>query len=268
MPVPVYWLLRIHLPTCVHWPFCPGVFIAILGLLAAIMTFWESPPRIVKVFSTALFFALMWGEVLMMSKDRDAHDLAEALATATEQQQTMMLNVLTIQVTKSNSDLAAVYRKIDAAKGNPQLIAVLQGQAAEAKKKADSASRQWLLALVPVISENLSQVAHPWVGRIALMDYYNRAVIANDDPNVKAKLRKEEQQELSRLDAKYAEQARPLMQIADNVRKQLLELLASSQTEEDKREADVFAKSPYELQDVTEALQYLRELAHRVSVAS
>ncbi len=74
------------LPECLHWPFCPGVFIAILAVMAALVTFWERPPRLVRVFFTFIFLALMWCEVWMMSKDRAAHDLAERNLRKTEQE--------------------------------------------------------------------------------------------------------------------------------------------------------------------------------------
>jgi len=69
-----------------HWPFCPGVFIAVLAVLAAAVTFWEKPPRLVKVIFTFIFLILMSCEVWMMSKDRNAHDIAEQTARDTERQ--------------------------------------------------------------------------------------------------------------------------------------------------------------------------------------
>jgi hypothetical protein len=61
------------LPTCFHWPFCPGVFIGILAFFAAVVTF-RSPSRIEKAMWIIVFFGLMIGEIAMMSKDREAHE--------------------------------------------------------------------------------------------------------------------------------------------------------------------------------------------------
>lgn len=73
------------LPKCLHWPFCPGVFIAILAVVAAAVTFWEHPPRWVKAISIAVFLLLMSAEVWMMSKDRDRNDSDQATARAAEE---------------------------------------------------------------------------------------------------------------------------------------------------------------------------------------
>jgi len=62
------------LPKCLHWPFCPGVFIAILAFVAAAIVFRGEPKRREKVVWIAVFFAFMCGEIWMMSKDRVAHD--------------------------------------------------------------------------------------------------------------------------------------------------------------------------------------------------
>ena len=70
---------------CVHWPFCPGFFIAILAFLAAVVTFRKEPTRIEKACWTVAFLALMVGEVSMMSKDRHAHEIADSRARDTEQ---------------------------------------------------------------------------------------------------------------------------------------------------------------------------------------
>jgi hypothetical protein len=61
--------LLVSLPECLHWPFCPGVFIAILAFLAAFVTFRE-PRGTEKAIWTLVFLALMCAEVWMMSADR------------------------------------------------------------------------------------------------------------------------------------------------------------------------------------------------------
>ncbi len=63
----------VWLPKCLHWPFCPGVFIAILAFLAAAVTF-RDPGRTEKAAWTLVFLALMSGEVWMMGIDRQANE--------------------------------------------------------------------------------------------------------------------------------------------------------------------------------------------------
>jgi hypothetical protein len=74
------------LPKCLHWPFCPGIFIAILAFVAAAVTFWERPPRWVKAISIGLFLFLMVGEVWMMSKDRERADNDQGAARTREEE--------------------------------------------------------------------------------------------------------------------------------------------------------------------------------------
>jgi hypothetical protein len=74
------------LPKCLHWPFCPGVFIAILAAVAGAVTFWEHPPRWVKALSISVFLLLMSAEVWMMSIDRDHNDADQASARAREEE--------------------------------------------------------------------------------------------------------------------------------------------------------------------------------------
>src|SRR5216683_6996680 len=61
--------MPLWIPECLHWPFCPGVFIAILAFLAAAVTF-RDPGKTEKAIWTLVFLGLMSGEVWMMSKDR------------------------------------------------------------------------------------------------------------------------------------------------------------------------------------------------------
>jgi hypothetical protein len=57
-------------PECLHWPFCPGVFIAILAFVAAAVTFRKEPGPREKAIWIFLFLSLMSAEVWMVSVDR------------------------------------------------------------------------------------------------------------------------------------------------------------------------------------------------------
>jgi hypothetical protein len=73
----------IWLPKCLHWPFCPGVFIAILAFLAAAVTF-RDPGKTEKAIWTLVFLGLMSAEVWMMGIDREANEIKERTAEQTQ----------------------------------------------------------------------------------------------------------------------------------------------------------------------------------------
>ena len=72
------------LSKCLHWPFYPGVFIAVLAVLASAATYLEKPSRWAKVLIIALFTVIMCAEIWMMGKDRDQHDQEQARIAKSE----------------------------------------------------------------------------------------------------------------------------------------------------------------------------------------
>jgi hypothetical protein len=72
------------LPKCLHWPFCPGVFIAILAFVAAGVTFRKEPGTREKGIWIFVFLALMSAEVWMMGIDRQENEDTQAKANATQ----------------------------------------------------------------------------------------------------------------------------------------------------------------------------------------
>ena len=68
---------------CLHWPFCPGVFIAILAFVAGAVAFrGEKTSAIEKAIWTFVFLMLVVGEIWMMGIDRAKHDQEQADARA------------------------------------------------------------------------------------------------------------------------------------------------------------------------------------------
>lgn len=100
------------LPKCLHWPLCPGVFIAILAVVAGAVTFWEHPPRWFKAISICVFLLLMSAEVWMMSVDRERNDSEQAAArTASENNFREIANGIRESVSESDRNFAATIGK-------------------------------------------------------------------------------------------------------------------------------------------------------------
>lgn len=134
-----------------HWPFCPGVFIATLAVVAVIVTFRLAPETTKgeKAFWIILCFGLMLGEIWMMSKDRDAHDTEQKEARKLAIEQLAHMDLLTLQGIDERAQLADIDRKIETAKGNPRLVQPLEAQAKATRKRIDDISRQLASASPP-----------------------------------------------------------------------------------------------------------------------
>jgi hypothetical protein len=72
--------VALWLPKFLHWPFSPGIFIAILAFLAAAVTFRKEPRPWEKATWTFAFLGLMSLEVWMITLDRDANEARERAA--------------------------------------------------------------------------------------------------------------------------------------------------------------------------------------------
>jgi hypothetical protein len=249
MPISMWLPTWTHLSQCLHWPFCPGVFIALLGFLAAVVTFWEGPPKPVKALCVALFFVIMCCEIWMMSKDADKRETAEREARGIELGQTTMLNTLTIQFALAQSQLATLGQEMDAAKGNPQLLNSLRVQVSAEREESNKMLKQILFATVPVVADQLDSLSERWSTERQQPD--NQGI-----------------HPFARVNAKWYGQAKPSLITADSLRQQLLqELPPTAQTSDDKSEADAFAKAikganPNDLKTIA---SYLRELSSRVA---
>jgi hypothetical protein len=164
------------------------------------------------------------------------------------------------EITNLHSDIADLKRRIDAAgaRGDPAMVAKLTDEMAAAQEKADAASRQVLLSMVPSVAEQLRILGQRW--------YDEDDQVLTLSP---ASVRDARRLEVAR---RYLLQAKPLLENADRVRQQLLdELLPSSLIPHDQQVADVFRRAlageiyPREslaLRDT--AAIYLNDLANRV----
>jgi hypothetical protein len=235
--------------TCLHWPFCPGVFIAILAVVAVVVTFRLTPDttRREKAFWIIVCFVLMLGEIWMMSRDRDTHDKTEKDARDTEQQQSANISYLMLQSSTANANLADINRKVDNAKGDHQLIAKLQPKIAAAQTQAASATRALLLSLAPGIVDEMRYLADQWdvedrraeIG--PMRDQFKKAHPEIKDPDIDEALFNFRAKQKADLTASYVKKILPVMTSANSLREELLR--GSQLTDEDNKNALIFAKA-------------------------
>jgi hypothetical protein len=189
----------------------------------------------------------------------DADTLVSNTNTLVSNTNTVVLMVP--EVSELKSRVADLDKKLQAARGNPQLIATLQAEKEDAQAQAQETSKQLLLATVPGIAGQMYDIGDRW-------NHDDDHLVTNSrqaqEPN---EVTEKKAADLSRG---YSIQIQPLMATADYLRQQLLEQLpSSSQTDEDRKESVVFAKavagdtiSPHELMS---AATYLHRLSQRVS---
>jgi hypothetical protein len=147
------------------------------------------------------------------------------------------------QVVTLNSRTADIKLELESAKGDPEVVAFLQRQAAMAKAQADASSRQLLLAM-------LSGVVHEmkyWEQRWGFEDRALRNqidMLHSDRPILPNKIVDERISELKSkragLGADYSKQVIPVMTNANFLRFQLFQ--GSETTPDEQRGADILTK--------------------------
>jgi hypothetical protein len=256
-------------PSLLQWPFPPGVFIAILGCWAAIVTLFKEPTRPIKALYVFLFFALMCGEIFMLGRDRDARERTEKESRDSSERELSNLALLTHQVTTTDAHIGDLKLEIDAAKGNPQILASLQAQVTVAKSEAAKASRELLIATTPGIAQELHDLGLRWYNEDGSLITI-AATSHSMDPDKQESERNELTQKRLSLAQKYLELAQPSMLTADYLRQQLIQQLGPSEpTTEDRNEAAVFARAvagqPITSLELSGAGSYLLTLSKRVA---
>lgn len=107
-------MFALWLPKCLQWPFCPGVFIAVLAFVAAAVTFRKEPGPREKAIWIFSFLILMVAEVWMMSNDRDQHDKDQAIAATSEATHFQTIaDGLQRSIEQNKSDFDATMDRID-----------------------------------------------------------------------------------------------------------------------------------------------------------
>jgi hypothetical protein len=241
-----------------HWPFCPGVFIGILGFVAVVVTFRLTPDtkKGEKVFWVILCFGLMWGEIWMMSKDRDKHDSDEREARQQSEQLSGSIALLVTSVNREEGHWLEIKDKIRRTT-DPAALAILKNQADEAQKRANDAARQLAITIAPTFVNQLDSLGHQWYREEDAAFSYHAPYTADEGQKVRATIAQ-----------KYSSQARPLLVSADYLRVQLLALLGTPQTSEDKSAALIFARAAagesLKNEDLFNASVYLQNLVKRL----
>ncbi|HKM85285.1 MAG TPA: hypothetical protein VJW96_03700 [Terriglobales bacterium] len=178
-----------------------------------------------------------------LKKTDDLVDKTNDLVTRTSQ----MVNtfgILMPQISALNAQMADINKKIEAAKGNPQLIAALQAQASATKAQADSLSRTLSLSFAPGIVAEMQYWAQKWDLDDRAIEREERQQKEKAPPNTSpqeiAKLLEPLGKRRSAMNAGHTEQILPLMTNANYIREQLLH--GSESTQDDKQNALIFAK--------------------------
>ena len=158
----------------------------------------------------------MYGELSMMSKDRDTHDKAEKNARDLAQQQSANIGFLMLQSIVANSYLTDIKSRMEKAKGNPPLIADLQAKAPKAQAQADNASKALLLAMVPgIVDELRSRWEACNLAEMSLDNRYTGHATRYATPEQKEQAQKDLFRSRSDLNARCTQQAIPIMTTAN-----------------------------------------------------
>jgi hypothetical protein len=269
-------------PRCLHWPFCPGVFIAILAFVAAAVTFWDHPPRWVKALSIAVFLFLMVGEVWMMSADRERNDADQEAARSREE-----LNFKTIaagiqgSIEQSRSDFDVTMGQFAAQRGN---LARLQQQETRlehelSEKPLSDMSSAELATKARVIAHQMRACLqnYQYQDNELSMIYYDHLEGQGSGMTAKDKREWKEEEGKKRNDLKlqYEAFARIIIAAANRIRAQMVKFVGPLQsTPDDANRAPWFEKpSPDErgltlLYKLKENADYLDNLAGRMTSAA
>jgi hypothetical protein len=260
---------------CLHWPFCPGVFIAFLAVAAVIVTFRLTPETTKgeKAIWIIVSFLLMFGEICMLSKDREAHDKAEKMAERLRWEQSVSINFLLSQSQDAQNDLSYLRKKSDEAKGNYKLTAELRPKIAEAEARAEATSKELSLAMAPGIVDAMDYWAREWQEEDRKIDTPENSALENLPANATLEQRYAVRAPFDRRKAELAEnylrQLRPTLRAANTLREQLLKNV--EQSKEDRENAIVFDKvmagQTINWNDMGRIAGYMRRLVARFSIS-
>jgi DNA-binding protein YbaB len=218
----------------------------------------ENSPKSRKIFAAVCLVAGLVGFYFQVKRDRDtdiyAHALMEKvdkdLTNTNQELQTtnQLVSSLTVMVTDMvtiNGRLSTLDVKIDAARGNPDLVHTLQNEIEAAQQQAQDAARRVQIATLQDLGNGMLTTAKYWYGAIdRIRTDAMEAGLHNQNQKERQSIRAAERQKDDDTDATYAFQIKPTVATVGHL---VEELLAStpptSRSDQDKQAADLFARS-------------------------
>lgn len=186
-----------------------------------------------------------------LRKSDDLIDKTGVLVSSTNQMVTNF-TVLMPQVNTLNSQVVVLNKKLEAAKGNPQLIAVLQGQIDTVRAQSAALSKQMVIGMVPIICGQMSDRAMRYIMSTQIDD-----------------LRRETPEQQAEVRIVYERDMAAILADADYLRQQLLQ--GETLTPEDQAQAAIFKgalSGHFAGFNGMKAAVYLYNLSKRVSPPS
>lgn len=186
-----------------------------------------------------------------LKKSDDLIDKTTVLVSSTNQMVTNFA-ILMPKVSALDVQIGDLNRRMEAAKGNPQLIAVLQGQIDTARAQSAAASRQILIGMVQTIVDRIDQRTLQ----------FRMATLPDD-------LRRETPAEQKAIQVEYQRDMSNIIADADYIRQQLLQ--GQTLTSDDETQAATFKAAingDSKSFDGFAAARYLDNLAKRASSQS
>lgn len=176
------------------------------------------------------------------------------------------LSIVVPQLTAINSKIAAVELNIEAAKGNPVLLARYQVQIRALQEQAQNVQRKTLLAMEPQVANELEVLAQGWAEDWDNMKNSIQGSALHSLAPGEADRIAQQMKELPRV---YMARSRPVFVSADELRVELLQFLPPDQAlnEEDKS-TPIFQNASvgyFSFSDLFQASDYLNSLAKKVS---
>jgi hypothetical protein len=211
-------------------PLPPGVLIAVLAFLAAVVTFREPTPWEKRAW-ILIFGLLIVGEVWMITKDRDAHDLSEAKARVNEREhfdsarasEQAHFDSTTAQLSQTLSYTNQILQLQDKARraeenhATEQLKEIRHQQDAVSKLAAD-ASKALVLSLAPNVIAQIDAWLIQWQDEDKA--WRGKMPLGRGAPEYIA--------QIPIMQEKYAGKIHPTMVAARSIQQQLLSLLGRS----------------------------------------
>jgi hypothetical protein len=209
-------------------------------------------------------------ESQMRSMQGDVHALIGSTNVLVNSTNTVVLALP--QISALNTRMDDLGKKIEAAKGNPELVSSLQAQLTTARAQADAIARSRLLAMLPGVVGQMKSLEMKWrLEDIAVTDQiyqYRSDIVYFEARHISVKQRVEELlKKQSDQDVEYSMQAAQLIVSVDYLRQQLLQ--GSEPNQDDRQIASTLAKllagETIQWHQMKLATDYMEKLANKLN---